>query len=120
MCPNERLLLLFAGDCREVVVDRTTDAPDSGFSNVTVSIPNLTPVYPGANTVLYRIWTYDVGSLFMDISTRNISRVAGWRDTCTSEQNRYQTARLSATGLFESGASEFRANVLPVIAGNVS
>ena len=88
---------------------------------VTTIIPSLMPVHPQANTVTFHIWSLSPGSLNLDISTSNLQRVAGWREaSCVSNVNRFQTARITATANFISGADRFTADVYPLIANNVS
>lgn len=113
------IMFFFTADCTQVTVSESSPDGHSGSTSVTTSIAGLTPVYPGANSVVFYIWSLNRPSLSMDISTRNLHRVDRWQD-CATNQNRFQTARLTATAQFSSGSQRFSADVYPLIANHVS
>lgn len=109
-------------DCTGVTVSEFSTSESLGYTDVTVMIPSLTPVHPSANTIRLHIWSLSPSSFNLDISTRNLVRVAEWRiePSCADNRNQFQTARITATAEFVSGSQSFETNVYPLITNNVS
>ena len=106
-------------DCTKVSVD---DSVNQLGQNVTVTLtaPTLQPVYPGANNMTLHIWIPD--NVNLSVTDTELERVDMWKSpSCGSDEpGRFQTARIMATSTFVSGANNFTANVLPLIANRVS